>query len=244
VFTLRNAGSITDEIYVMLTEADGLPSNDITTLVVDRDNDVWVGTEKGIGIILDPNDPDGPGAIAAYKPLNGLVVNAIAVDALNQKWVGTPEGVIVLSPDGIQQLASYTVENTGGNLINNNVLSIAVDNRSGTVYFGTLFGLSSLTTVAADPKPEFDQLTISPNPFILPASTPLLVDGLVEDSILKILGIDGRLVREVPSPGGRVAFWDGKDKDGVDVASGIYLVVAFSADGSRLAKGKVAVIRK
>jgi flagellar hook assembly protein FlgD len=71
-----------------------------------------------------------------------------------------------------------------------------------------------------------------------------LIDGLVENTILKILTVDGTLVREVESPGGRVAFWDGKDEEGADVASGVYLIIAFSADGSKLTKGKVAVIRK
>jgi len=244
VFTLGNRGAVTGTISSLITEQDGLPSNEITTVVVDRENDVWVGTERGIGIILDPNDPERPGAIALYKPLNGLVVNTIAVDALNRKWVGTTDGVVVLSSDGIQLLESYNVASTGGKLISDDVRSIAIDNRNGTVYFGTPVGLSSLTTVAADPKAEFDQLEISPNPFVLPASGDLLIDGLVENSTVKILRLDGSLIREVTSPGGRVGFWDGKDRDGNEVASGVYIVVAYSPDGGKVATGKVAVVRK
>jgi hypothetical protein len=172
------------------------------------------------------------------------VINTIAVDALNRKWIGTPEGVLLLSPDGIQQIESYTVESTDGKLISNDVRSIAIDSRTGVVYFGTLEGLSSLATVAADPKAEFEELIISPNPYLLPASTQLLIDGLVENSTVKILGIDGTLIREIESPGGRVGFWDGKDKNGNEVGSGVYLVVAYSTDGSRIAKGKVAVVRR
>lgn len=243
-FTLGNQGAVHGTISSLVTEQDGLPGNEITTIVVDRDNDVWVGTEKGIGIILDPNDPERPGAIALYKPLNGLVVNTIAVDALNRKWVGTPDGIIVLSADGIQVVESYTVASTAGKLISDDVRSIAIDNRTGTVYIGTLKGLSALTTVAADPKPEFDQLTISPNPYLLPATGELLIDGLVENSTVKILAIDGSLIREIPSPGGRVGFWDGTDRDGNVVASGIYLVVAYSPDGGKVATGKVAVVRR
>jgi len=243
-FTLGNLGAVNGTISSLITEQDGLPSNEMTTIVVDRDNDVWVGTEKGIGIILDPNDPERPGAIALYKPLNGLVVNTIAVDALNRKWVGTPDGIIVLSADGIQVVESYTVASTEGKLISDDVRSIAIDSRTGTVYIGTLKGLSSLTTVAADPKPEFDQLTISPNPYLLPATGELLIDGLVENSTVKILSIDGSLIREIPSPGGRVGFWDGNDRNGNAVASGIYLVVAYSPDGGKVATGKVAVVRR
>jgi ligand-binding sensor domain-containing protein len=244
VFGLNNRGAIEDSAYVLLTEQDGLPSSEITTVVVDKDNDIWVGTDKGIGIILDPLDPRGVGGIAPYKPLNGIVVNTIAIDPLNQKWVGTPDGVVVLTSDGVQQLASYTVENTGGKLVDNDVKSIAIDNASGTVYFGTAVGLSSLTTDAAQPLAEFDKLRISPNPYLAPASTPLLIDGLVENSIVKILTIDGRLIREIFSSGGRVGFWDGRDAEGTTVASGVYVVVAYSSDGSKVVTGKVAVVRK
>lgn len=244
VFTLRNQSIIEDSIYTLLTDQDGLPSNDITTIVVDRDNDIWVGTERGIGIVLNPLDPEGPGGIAAYKPLNGIVVNSIAVDALNQKWVGTPDGVVLLSPDGVQQIASYTVENTGGRLIDNDIKSIAIDNASGTVYFGSPVGLSSLTTTSVAPNEEFDRLTISPNPYVVPSLILLSIDGLVENSTIKILSIDGKLIRELPSPGGRIGFWDGKSDDGKDVASGVYLVLAYSIDGSKIATGKVAVIRR
>jgi ligand-binding sensor domain-containing protein len=83
------------------------------------------------------------------------------VDALNQKWVGTPDGVVLLSSDGVQELASYTVESTGGGLVDNDVKAIAIDNLTGTVYFGTTVGLASLTTTSAAPKEQFDHLVIS-----------------------------------------------------------------------------------
>jgi hypothetical protein len=171
------------------------------------------------------------------------VVNSIAVDPLNQKWVGTNAGVFLLSPDGTQQLALYTVDNTGGKLIDNDVKSIAVDEKTGTVYFGTNSGLASLTTSAAAPKTAFDELRVYPNPYRVPSSVLLTVDGLMENSTLKILTTDGVLVREVQTPGGRLGYWDGTDQKGNVVASGIYIIAAYSASGSN-ANGKVAVIHK
>jgi ligand-binding sensor domain-containing protein len=245
VFSLGNNGSIDDSVEALLTETDGLPSNDARTIVADLDNDIWIGTDKGIGIVLDPSNPKRSGSIASFRPLNGLVINTIAVDPLNQKWVGTTEGVILLSPDGTQQLASFTVENTDGKLIDNDVKSITFDGNTGTVYFGTLSGLASLTTAAVSPKTAFEQLMISPNPYLIPNTISLTVDGLVENSLLKILSIDGRVIREIESPGGRVGFWDGKDEEGNDVSSGVYLVVAYSSeDGTQVATGKVAIIRR
>ncbi len=227
-----------------MTSAQGLPSDVVTTIVVDKENSLWVGTDKGIGIILDPSAPTRSGAVAIYKPLYGLVVNTIAVDPLNQKWVGTSAGVFLLSPDGTQQLASYTVENTGGKLIDNDVKSIGVDEKTGTIYFGTNDGLASLTTSAAAPKTSFDGgLRVYPNPYYVPGSVPLTVDGLVENSTIKILTTDGVLVNEVPTPGGRLGYWDGTDLKGNPVASGIYIISAYSESGAT-ANGKVAVIHK
>ncbi|MCK5571742.1 MAG: hypothetical protein KAJ12_03240, partial [Bacteroidetes bacterium] len=244
VISFGNRGAIDSVAAFHVTAADGLPSNDIRTIVVDRDNDIWVGTTKGIGIILDPSNPLRPGGIASYRPLNGLTINTIAVDPLNQKWVGTTEGVIHLSPDGTQLLNAFTVETTEGKLIDNDVRSIAVDPLTGTVYFGTTSGLASLTTAAAAPKQSFDELTIYPNPYFLPSTVPLTVDGLVENSSLRILSIDGALVRDLQTPGGRIGFWDGKDTKGNHVSSGIYIVIAYAEDGSQLSNGKIAVLRR
>jgi ligand-binding sensor domain-containing protein len=243
VVALANGGTIDSIAAVHLTSANGLPSDNASTIVVDRDNEIWVGTDRGIAIILDPSNPLRTGGIATYRPANGLTVNAIAVDPLNQKWVATSEGVILYSPDGTQALASYTVESTSGKLIDNNVKSIAVDPGTGTVYFGTTGGLASLSTPAVAPKAQFDKLSVYPNPYLVPNGSLLTVDGLVANSSLKILTIDGRLVREIKTPGGRVGFWDGRDDTGNVVASGVYVIVGFTEDGSQTGRGKVAVIR-
>ncbi len=244
IVSLGNRGAIDSVAAVHITSANGLPSDDVKTIVVDKENDIWVGTDRGIAIILDPNNPTRQGGIAAYKPLPGVVINTIAVDPLNQKWIGTTEGAVLYSPDGTQQLAAYTVENTGGKLIDNDVRSITVDPATGTVYFGTAYGLASLTTAAAEPKAEFDKLLAYPNPYRVPSSVPVTIDGLTANSSIKILTVDGTLVRELKTPGGRIGFWDGRDERGKVVASGIYIVVGYSEDGSQTGKGKLAVIRQ
>jgi len=254
VFSLNNGGAIDDSADYFLTAADGLPSNVITTVVVDHDNTVWVGTDQGIGIILYPNQPKSAGAIATYIPLSGAVINCIAVDALNQKWVGTTEGVVVLSPDGTQQVATYTVASTSGKLIDNNVKSIAIDHTNGTVFFGTLSGLASLQTFSITPRLSFQELKIRPKLFLVPSDSLMTIGSLDESThalaglfpnwTVKILSIDGRLVREIKASNESIARWDGTDNTGHFVASGVYIVVAFSEDGSSVAKGKMAVIRR
>jgi streptogramin lyase len=244
--SLNNRGSVTDSVAdFYITSENGLPNDNVNCVVVDRDNDIWVGTQSGIAIVLDPSNPTRQGGIASYKPLSGISINAIAVDPLNQKWVATNEGAVLLSRDGTQSLAQHNVANTNGKIISNEIKDIAIDAKSGTVYFGTASGLVGLTTTAAQPRESFDELLVSPNPYRIPNPIPLTVDGLVENSIVKILTIDGKLVRELRTPGGRIGFWDGKDEEGNDVSSGIYIVIAYSeTNKDKVGKGKVAVLKR
>jgi ligand-binding sensor domain-containing protein len=244
IIRLSNAGTIDSVAGVFLTTSNGLPDDNITTVVADKENDIWVGTALGVAIIVDPANPTRSQSIAAYKPRDGENVTAIAVDPLNQKWVATSAGVSLWSSDGTQQLAFYSVENTDGKIIDNNIRSIAIDPKTGTVYFATPYGLSSLTTPAAQPVESFDKLMVYPNPYRLPNAVPLTVDGFEKDAWMKILALDGTLVREIRTPGGRLAYWDGRDDNGGLVASGIYMIVGYTESGTQTGKGKVAVIRQ
>jgi hypothetical protein len=243
VVCMFNSGRVDSVARVLLNSSSGLPSDGVQTIVVDQDNTIWVGTDRGIAIIADPSNPLAKGGIASYKPLLGQTVNCIAVDPLNQKWVGTPEGAVLLSADGTQQLASYTVESTNGQLIDNNISGIAIDPTTGTVYFATAGGLASLKTTAAAPAQATVDLKLYPNPFRVPSANPLTIDGLQANSQVKILSVDGTLVRDIQTPGGRLGFWDGRDNNGNTAASGVYFVVGYTDDGS-VVKGKVAVLKK
>jgi hypothetical protein len=225
-----------------LTTTEGLTSNAVWCVAVDRQGEVWVGSDQGITILFDPLFPRQ--RMAVYHPLRDQIIQAIAVDALNNKWVGTKQGAVLLSPDGTSILAQYTVASTDGKLLDDDVASIAIDHEAGTVYFGTEKGLSALSTAAVNPVRSFEELAISPNPYLLPSQLPLTIDGLVQNATLKVLTVEGKLVREIKTPGGRVGFWDGRDAEGNLASTGIYLVVAFSEDGSKVTTGKVAVVRK
>jgi ligand-binding sensor domain-containing protein len=225
----------------LLTTNDGLTTNKIYSLAVGQDGDVWVGSDEGISIIFNPGSPR---AIHPFHPLRDQIIQTIVVDPLNNKWIGTRQGVFVLSSDGTSILNRYTVENTDGKLLDDDVASLAIDERTGTVYFGTEKGLSSLSTPAAVPNRSFGELSFAPNPLYVPSSGTLTIDGLVQNSLIKILSIDGNLIKEIRSPGGRIGFWDGTDTRGNIVGTGVYLVVAYSEDGSKVATGKLAVIRR
>ena len=75
----------------------------------------------------------------------------------------------------------------------------------------------------------------------------MVLDGLMDDSSLKIMTLSGRVVRKIentsPSVQGYQAFWDGRTDGGDWVSTGVYLVAVYSRGGeSRVTK--VAVIRE
>jgi ligand-binding sensor domain-containing protein len=232
----------TTQTWGKLTVDNGLAANSIYSLAIDNTDQLWVGTGSGINIFPSPYSAQP--RPTSYTALLQQKINYIAVDPVNNKWVATPQGVFVLSSDGTQIREYYTVVNTNGRLVDDNIQSIAIDAKTGTVYFGSDRGLSALTTAAAAPQKSFKDLEINPNPFYIPSSTPITVDGLVQNSLLKVLSIDGRVVRDIKTPGGRLGYWDGKDMTGNYVSSGVYVVVAFSENGSEVATGKVAVLKR
>jgi hypothetical protein len=177
-------------------------------------------------------------------PLREQSVQAIAVDALNNKWVGTKEGVFVMNADATQILQQYTMANTGGRLVENDVRSIAIDQERGIAYFGTERGLSSLAIQTVQTRRAFSELEIGPNPYLVPSPVPLMIRNLVDETIIKILRVDGALVKEFRAQGGGRAFWDGRDARGELVGSGVYFVIASAHNGEEVAKAKVAVVRQ
>jgi len=230
-----------------LTTIDGLNTNEIRDVVVDRRGEVWVATSLGVNVITNTSGIPTSGSsgldIKSVFVLRQQSVNAIAVDPLNQKWIGTNEGLLLVNSDGSRLITTFTAENSA--LLSNQIRSLAIDENKGIVYVGTDEGLTSFETPYIKPLESFDELFVYPNPFKVKSGNNLLtIDGLIRDTDIKILTINGTLVSEFSSPGGRTAYWDGKDDNGELVSTGVYIIVAFDTEGNSVVTGKVAVLRE
>jgi ligand-binding sensor domain-containing protein len=236
-----------DDKYGILTDNNGLNSSVINSIVVDKRGDVWVGTSLGINIISNVGavlySNSGDLQISSVFALRQYNINTIAVDPINRKWVGTDQGLLLVNADGTQLLNTYN--STNSPLPSDKITSVTVDQNNGRVYVGTDKGLASFDTPAINPLESFTKLFIYPNPFILNKdNNKLTIDGLIKDSEIKVLTISGKLVTDFLSPGGRVAYWDGRDSNGNLVNTGVYLIVAFDQEANNVTTGKVAIIRK
>jgi ligand-binding sensor domain-containing protein len=229
-----------DDKWFNISTAHGLNGNP-TVIRFDNRGDLWVGTAYGLNIITNVDDPLKPGSIRKVFSLRDFYINDIAVDGANNKWIATKNGVFVLTPDGTSVIAQYDATNSP--LLSDDVKSIAIDLNSGVVYFGTDKGLTSLRTTFAKPVDEFKMINFYPNPFRPKEDLNVIIDGLVSNSTIKIFTISGDLVRTLSTPGGRMTSWDGKDEKGQYVPTGIYLIVAYNEDGTKVGIGKLAVLR-
>jgi len=125
----NNSGT---EEWTTYTTKQGLSSNEIFALAIDKQGALWIGTEYGI------TKYDGNTFQKFQQSSSGLIyhsVHSIAVDSDNNKWFGTSEGVSKF--DGTTWL-SYT---TDFGLVDNYINSIAVDGY-GNIWFATPEGVS------------------------------------------------------------------------------------------------------
>jgi ligand-binding sensor domain-containing protein len=235
--------NLSDDTQGGIKQSNGLLSDIITALAIDKRGYLWIGTSVGINVITDPSRPTTLISSIALA-LRNQSVTCIAVDALNQKWIGTKQGLFVLSSDGYQLVDFYDTKNSP--LPNDDIRSIAIDEKRGKVYIGTDFGLAELQTSSIEPEDSFNEIFVYPNPLIISGnlSSQITIEGLIRNTSIKILDISGNLIREFLSPGGRVAFWDGKDLNGKFVPTGIYIIVAYDEEANNVTTSKVAVIRK
>ena len=237
---------LSDDISGFISTSNGLNSNSVSAIALDKRGELWVGSNLGVNIIsnLGSISTSGSGLrISSVFSLRQQSINCIAVDPLNQKWIGTNQGLLLVNSDGSKLITTLNTSNSA--LLSDIITSIAIKENTGEVFVGTDNGLTSFFTTAVKPVSQFSELFTYPSPFVIGVgSSELIIDGLVKDSQVKILSISGKLLREFSSPGGRIASWDGKDQAGQYVSSGVYLIVAFDNDGNNITTGKIAVIRK
>lgn len=224
----------------------------IFSLAQDRDNTMWVGTNKGLflipatidfttsnrceRVIIGRND----GTQLGDYLLENEQINSIVVDGGNRKWIGTASsGVFLLSPNGEETIEHFTSENSP--LPSNHVLSIAIQESTGEVFFGTGQGLVSYMSDAIEPATDFNEIYAYPNPVHPNYKGLITIRGLMANTQVRIVDANGNLVTNIPSNGGE-AIWDMTNAQGDRVATGIYTILCNTADGSGHGTTKILIM--
>ena len=226
----------------------------VNSVCEDKEKNIWVGTNMGPFMIksseVGQEDvtfyqikvPRNDGTDYADYLLYGVNISHIAVDGGNRKWFATNgAGAFLIGADNITQISNFKEGNSY--LLSNTISSIAVNPKTGKVYFLTEKGLCSYQGDATEPSEEMtkDNVYAYPNP-VTPDYTGLItITGLTYDADVKITASNGALIAQGRSNGGMFT-WDGNDRQGRRVASGIYFVITATSEGNSGIVCKIAVI--
>lgn len=245
-----------DDIYLKFRPRDAngnLFSNEVTALAFDRDGYLWLGTNQGVLVSYNPHRvlqgetsfqkikiPDVVEGLAVYL-LDTEEITCVDVDGGNRKWFGTAKsGIYLFSADGTKQIHHFNTKNSP--LPSNTILSIKAHPVTGEVFIATDKGLVAYRSDASEPANTFGRVYAFPNP-VRPTFTGLItIAGLMDNSVVKITDIGGNIVYETRSNGG-LATWDGKNRNGQRVATGVYLIFCSDSKGEQAAVTKLLFVK-
>ncbi|OIO99838.1 MAG: hypothetical protein AUJ97_08355 [Bacteroidetes bacterium CG2_30_32_10] len=228
-----------------------LLSNGVTSFANDLEGKVWVGTDNGLTVFFSPENIftnqnfDSQDILVEQdghtRPLlEGQYITSIAIDGGNRKWIGTQNsGVYLMSADGTKEIYQFDKDNSP--LLSNNVNCIAIDGKTGEVYFGTDNGIVSFKGASTNGEENYDHVFAYPNPVREDYEGVIAIKGLVKNAIVKITDISGNLIYETVAEGGQ-AIWNGKNFNGKKAHTGVYLVFCTNDDGSKTEVTKILFI--
>ena len=244
VFKENDDGSFQERLFAARNQVPLLLDR-VYAIAEDKEGYIWVGTNKGPVVYFNPSDIFDEGTVTGYQPeiprndgslvvdllLSTEKINDIEIDGADQKWFATEKsGVFLVSPDGKKEIRHFTVENSP--LLSNNIQTIAVNDKTGEVFFGTDKGIVSYRGSATEGGDDFGKVYVFPNPVREYFDGDITVTGLVGNVNVKITDIAGNLVFETTSLGGQ-AIWNGRNFRGDRVQTGVYLVFCTNDDGSK-----------
>lgn len=141
--------------------AESISSNNISGVVVDRDDNVWaISRDAGITVfdtanrrtVQYRNDPDIPTSLTSNEVWDAFE------DSEGRMWIGTYEGLNVFDAE-TQQFSRYTKQNT--ELFSDQIYSI-FQSREGKYWIGTFYGLAA-GTATLFPKIDINYGQLSSN---------------------------------------------------------------------------------
>src|SRR5690606_13217637 len=131
----------------------GLPDTYVKSLAIDNNNQLWIGTVRGLRILssvdrfVNENELEVNAIIImedelAQELMFEQVITDIVVDGANNKWIATAQsGAFLVSPNGQRTLAHFTKQNSP--LPSNVINDIELDRVTGEVFFATDKGMVS-----------------------------------------------------------------------------------------------------
>lgn len=234
------------------SDAGNLPFIDARVAIPDNNNQLWIGTTKGLRVLSNVNSfltdtllTTNPIIIIedglAQELLYEQFITDIVVDGANNKWIGTADsGVFMVSPNGQETKYHFTIDNSP--LPSNVINDIDINSSTGEVFIATDKGMVSFKGTSTSANENLNNVYVYPNPVRPGFSDTVKIAGLLNKANVKITDIEGNLVYEATSAGGTIE-WDTMAFGRYKVASGVYVIFISAQDGSETKVKKVMIIR-
>jgi hypothetical protein len=250
--SIDNPGDDQWKLYRSGKGNGNLPDNLVHCIAKDRNNFIWVGTAKGVGVIQCTQQVFTNQGCEAVLPIvqqdnfagylfSDEDVQSIAIDGADRKWIGTKNGVWLITPDGERTIYRFTESNS--ELLSNDVKQIAVDGKTGEVFFATAKGICSFRSTATEATETQSGVLVFPNPVPPGYNGAIAIRGVASNAIVKITELNGRLVYQTRALGSQ-AIWNGKDYKGNIISTGIYLVLISDENHQEKQVTKIVFIQK
>ncbi len=227
-------GNTADDNCILYDVANNfLASNTIRSVKYSPDGELWAGTNFG----LSRYDFGIERFVDVLLPAGiGPDIKVLEFDTRGNLWLGADNGLARLDAlDGTAEV--FKTSNSG--LVSNTVNNIHYDEFTGKVYVATGAGISVISSAIGPPTDDVLSVVAFPNPFIIDDPGDELEFNFSESGEISIYSMAGELVRGL-QVGQR---WNGRNENGENVASGVYLFVLMD-DEQQMGRGKILLIRK
>ncbi|MCP4293231.1 MAG: hypothetical protein GY780_15510 [bacterium] len=183
---------------------DGLINGNVADIATDAQGNLWVATREGLNRILwDTKEPE----IEAYFDLGNYLSNPMYGQLYSFNSItNLPGGVykqLAVSADGNR---------------------LAVSSTLGAVSW-------DVPEVVTEEVSNLDQVYIYPNPWVAGIDAPLLkLGGFAADAteddpaLVEVFNLEGQLVYKNSSVSSEVGFWNGNNRVGSPVSTGMYVL--------------------
>lgn len=214
---------------------------------------VWFATDSGVYTMNVNRQNSSTGTFNRVKVarndgtsladylLNEVKVNHILDDGQGRKWFSTLGGLVCTSSDGRRILGEFTRENSY--IPSDNVFSTGYDPSTGSLMISTDRGLSLFTPSGTSSVGGAESgVRAYPNPVEPDYYGFVTIDGIPDNSLVKIADAGGGLVRELGRAESGSIQWDLTNHEHKRVSTGVYYILASPGDNSSDGKSSVGKI--
>jgi len=215
---------------------------------------VWMTTDNGIFTFYPQEAMTNPSSVRRVKVsrndgtnladylLAGSVVYSMTSDSRGHKWFATSTGgVLETTADGTRILNEFTAENSG--LPSNCVYVVFYNPDNNSIMMSTGAGVTEYFIPGGGKSENPDNVRIYPNPVRPDYYGWINIEGVNDNSLIKIVDSAGNMVKELGRAENGSIQWDGTNHQQKRVRSGVYYVMSSGSNGDGTNNvGKIVVV--